>query len=77
MTLRKLLGLVSLRWREPSLCEACGNQFICGATITGCWCTEIKLGEAVRAQLRERYKGCLCCACLEHTATDDEKSQGK
>jgi hypothetical protein len=71
MTLRKLLSFVSLRWREPSLCEACGDQFICGATIRGCWCTEIKLGETTRAQLRERYKQCLCRACLERFAKSD------
>jgi hypothetical protein len=71
MTLRKLLSYVSLRWREPSLCEACGHQFICGATIRGCWCTEIKLSETARVQLRERYKECLCRACLERAAEPD------
>jgi len=68
--LRRALGIVSTRWRDPSLCEACGGEFTCGATLAGCWCTEIKLTDAVRADLRSRYKGCLCRSCLERAATE-------
>jgi hypothetical protein len=67
-TLRRVLGFVSLRWKDPSVCEACGGDFVCGATVTGCWCTEIKLDADRRAGLRRRYKNCLCRDCLEREA---------
>ena len=41
--LRRTLGFISLRWKDPSTCEACGGQFTCGATVTGCWCAEVTL----------------------------------
>jgi len=56
---------LSERWRNPSRCEACGGVFTCGATLTGCWCLEIKLSDETRAELRSRYSGCLCRRCLE------------
>jgi hypothetical protein len=49
----------------PSTCEACGADFTCGAQLSGCWCMEVKLSEAVRAELRARYERCLCRDCLE------------
>ena len=70
MKAKRLLGIVSTRWREPSTCEACGEPFVCGATLTGCWCTEITLAAETRAELRSRYRGCLCRACLERAAAD-------
>jgi hypothetical protein len=71
-TLRTLAGVLSSRWREPSTCEACGNPFTCGATLAGCWCSEIKLTDETRAELRTQYQRCLCRPCLEKLA-DDEK----
>ena len=62
---RKALGYVSLRWKDPIVCESCGNDFKCGATLTGCWCMNVKLTDETRASLRERYKKCLCKTCLE------------
>ena len=62
---RRALGYISLRWKDPSTCEACGNEFTCGATIAGCWCTEVKLTKDARALLRSRYRNCLCRICLE------------
>ena len=70
---RRTLGYISLRWKEPSTCEACGSEFTCGATITGCWCTEVKLSAETRADLRARYRGCLCRACLERAADSQRK----
>jgi hypothetical protein len=61
-------GFLSERWREPSKCEACGAEFVCGATLAGCWCTEIKLSDETRAELRARYSTCLCRKCLENAA---------
>ena len=71
MKLKKLFGILSPRWREPSPCEACGEPFVCGASLTGCWCMEIKVSEATRAELRGQYRRCLCRACLERAAGKD------
>jgi hypothetical protein len=75
MKLRTLAGLFSLRWRKPVACERCSQMFTCGATLTGCWCTEIKLGAATRAEMRMQYKHCLCRACLESFAEKEQSSQ--
>jgi hypothetical protein len=53
---------------EPSTCEACGNPFDCGATLAGCWCTQVQLSEQLLTTLRARYKACLCRPCLESFA---------
>lgn len=52
--------------RKTQTCPACGESFACELSLAkGCWCTEVKLSEETRQQLRERYSGCLCRACLE------------
>lgn len=72
---RILKVLDSIRtWRSVT-CEACGGDFNCGATLKGCWCSEISLSDESRAELRARYTGCLCRACLEGFASA-EKDQG-
>ena len=71
MKLRKALGIISPRWREPSACEACGEPFVCGASITGCWCMNFKLSAQVRADLRSRYRRCLCRKCMEGFARSE------
>jgi hypothetical protein len=69
MNLRNLGQYIHQSWRDASTCEACGAEFTCGAGATaGCWCSEVKLSEALRARLRERYERCLCRACLESFA---------
>ena len=62
--LRKLRELILPETREPRECEACGRPFVCGASLKGCWCLQIKLSAEARKQLRERYKHCLCQECL-------------
>jgi hypothetical protein len=64
--LRKLAGIILPVLNQPSVCEACGDPFTCGAKLSGCWCSEIKLSDETRAELKERYSGCLCRECLEH-----------
>jgi len=64
-TLKNIAGLFAERWREAAVCEACGNEFTCGAKLSGCWCAEIELTDQIRAELRSRYSGCLCRNCLE------------
>jgi ribosomal protein L34E len=49
-------------------CPACGQGFACGMSLRGCWCSEIQLADVVRAELKRRYTGCLCRACLERVA---------
>lgn len=66
MKVRSLVQFIHPGWRDGSVCEACGNEFVCGATLTGgCWCSEIKLTDEIRARLRQLYKSCLCRDCLE------------
>ncbi len=51
-------------------CEACGKEFSCGASVFGCWCSEIELTDETRAELRSRYRDCLCRDCLaSHSAS--------
>jgi hypothetical protein len=71
---KTLAGLLSERWREPSKCEACGNEFVCGATLGGCWCTDLKLSDEARAELRSRYSTCLCRKCLEDAAAKQDST---
>lgn len=75
MSLRSLSQLVIAPSAscDAARCEACGGEFTCGATLAGCWCSEIKLSDEVRAELRERYARCLCRACLEQFAEREFK----
>lgn len=50
---------------RPLTCESCGKEFNCGASLSGCWCGEIKVSDEARAELREKYRDCLCRDCLE------------
>lgn len=61
--------------QAEEICEACGAQFSCGAKLAGCWCSEVQLTDALRAELRERYQHCLCRACLESFAESNRKSE--
>jgi hypothetical protein len=67
--LRRALSYISLRWKDPIACESCGHDFKCGATLAGCWCTEVQLTDEIRADLRARYRKCLCRSCLDREAT--------
>jgi hypothetical protein len=63
--IRNALGYILPMVRPSEKCEACGKQFHCNASVWGCWCAEIKLSDAARARLKEKYRGCLCRECLE------------
>ncbi|HKP46405.1 MAG TPA: cysteine-rich CWC family protein [Pyrinomonadaceae bacterium] len=54
-------------------CAACGLPFACGVSLAGCWCAEIKLTDATRQVLREKFNGCLCRSCLEKLQTDNSR----
>jgi hypothetical protein len=67
--LKKIIGYFSPNFRERQKCEACKEEFICGASLSGCWCSEIKLSQTTLNQLRAKYKKCLCRKCLEKLAS--------
>jgi hypothetical protein len=63
---------VSLGWgssgpviKKPGTCESCGQPFACELSLSGCWCSAVTLTEAARADIRAKYGGCLCRACLK------------
>ena len=62
---KNLLSYVVPSLRPNQRCEACGEEFHCDASLAGCWCSEVKLTDAARADLRAKYRGCLCRSCLE------------
>jgi hypothetical protein len=66
--LQKLTEFIQPFRRAPRECEACGQPFVCGASLKGCWCFDIKLDAATRKELRAQYTDCLCRACLENCA---------
>jgi hypothetical protein len=70
MVLRRIAGFFVPRLRKPIRCDCCGENFICGAGITGCWCTEIKLDAQTRAGMRDKFHDCLCRECLEKAAAN-------
>ena len=71
MKLREFVGLFSLRHRDPAACETCGGPFTCGAKLSGCWCSEISLSDEARAELKARYRNCLCRECLQKAAASE------
>lgn len=66
---RKLRVLMSTGLSRDLVCESCGNKFTCGASLSGCWCAGIKLSDEARAEMKSRYRDCLCRECLELVAT--------
>jgi hypothetical protein len=75
MKLRKPASLISPRLGGGhEACESCGEPFVCGASLAACWCSEIELSEATRAELRQRFRRCLCRACLEKYAARDAQA---
>jgi len=63
-SLLEIVNCVSSGLR-PLKCEGCGNEFNCGASLAGCWCSEIKLSAEARAEFGARYRDCLCRECLK------------
>lgn len=73
-TLIKIGNAVSLALTRERVCEACGNEFSCGANLRGCWCSEINLSEATRAELKGLYRDCLCRECLEKVSAKESST---
>jgi hypothetical protein len=70
---RKLTEFLRPKQRPPRTCEACGQSFQCGASLTGCWCMHIKLSPEVKQKLRAQYQDCLCPQCLQEAAYNIQK----
>jgi len=50
-------------------CPRCGGAFHCGANDAApCACTALPLDAVTLTELRARYTGCLCLACLRQIA---------
>lgn len=65
MNLKNALGFISEKYKTPSVCESCGEEFTCGATLKGCWCMNVELTDETREKLKSEFKNCLCKKCLE------------
>ena len=57
-------------------CPRCSGGFRCGVNdAEPCACTALQFDEATLADLRARYAGCLCLACLrEISATQKQRA---
>jgi hypothetical protein len=53
-------------------CAKCGEQFGCGATSGGCWCSGLTLSRDTLEHLRDKFDSCLCPNCLRDYASADE-----
>ena len=74
MTLLKRIGLMLPVLRKTQECAGCGEPFACEISLgKGCWCTEVKLSEATRQELRASYSTCLCRSCLERAEARNAK----
>ncbi len=50
-------------------CPRCGSGFHCGVQDAApCPCATVALSAGLQADLRQRYTGCLCGACLQALA---------
>jgi hypothetical protein len=63
--LKVLTNLAAGKLERNLTCEACGKEFVCGASLKGCWCSEVKLTDENRTAIRQTYSDCLCRECLE------------
>lgn len=68
MKSNELTGFISEKYKKPSVCESCGNEFLCGAELKNCWCLDTKLDDEARAKLKTNFNDCLCRKCLEKYA---------
>ena len=66
----KTLKTIVVGGRELK-CESCSNDFTCGVSLKGCWCSEVEVSDEARAQMRSQYKDCLCRNCLEQQGKSD------
>ena len=68
MNTEKFLGFVIPSLKTPSVCESCGDEFTCGASLKGCWCMDLQLTDKSREELKKKFDDCLCPSCLKEFA---------
>ncbi len=56
---------------DKLICESCGVEFSCGANVGECWCFAVEVKSEALADLRERFKSCLCENCLGKLAANN------
>ncbi|HEV7912601.1 MAG TPA: cysteine-rich CWC family protein [Albitalea sp.] len=57
-------------------CPRCAGLFRCGAADAApCACSGVSLPAALLAELRSRYTGCLCLACLREVQSGAPKEK--
>ncbi|TAL09331.1 MAG: hypothetical protein EPO02_10545 [Nitrospirae bacterium] len=47
------------------VCGNCGCSFPCGGGAEPCWCDQVRLNESHLTEIGQRFRDCLCPACLE------------
>lgn len=56
-----------------SRCPRCGGAFHCGVNdVEPCACTTLLLDDVTLTDLRQRYAGCLCLACLREISATQQ-----
>jgi hypothetical protein len=62
---------------DAALCPRCAAAFDCGAAGPGpCACARLALSDTLRQDLRQRYTGCLCPACLQALGAQPRAAAG-
>ena len=64
MKLKKATGVIAEKDKQPSVCEQCGAEFTCGASLGSCWCMKVELSAETREELKSKFNDCLCPDCL-------------
>lgn len=64
MKLQDVAGFIDPKYKVPSVCESCGEEFTCGASIKGCWCMKVTLSDETREEMKKEFNDCLCPDCL-------------
>jgi hypothetical protein len=62
---------------DKIICESCGEEFSCGASVGECWCFDVELKAETSVELREDFKNCLCENCLRKSATNNTNNTNK
>jgi hypothetical protein len=61
---------------DSDCCPRCAGRFTCGvAGPVPCDCFTLKIDPDLLSDLRERYAGCLCLACLRELTNAQNSAQ--
>jgi len=68
-------GRAALLAMLDTSCPRCCGGFECGVNAGHCDCFGIRLTDRLRAELAERYSGCLCLRCLRELIERDARGE--